>query len=182
MSKKVYIIDFDLICNWKGQLINVFEKEVGEFGNYDISNVHISNLWKHFYFPKFVEIKNDRSISGEEYEGFQEVAIIQDMEAESEPRKDYFTKFVSDNVLEIFGHARETSQSVIHSINQLLLKGHQVIIYSEYKTMIIPAMYFFLSKFAYKGTALFGYDVGDLVGDKDVEEIYDIENIKELLN
>lgn len=141
-------IDIEVLRDWKNSLIGNYIKQIGDWED-DIVDVEISDLWKHFKFPQYVEILNEKDENGVQYEEFVESYMEEDMDAEYLPNEAYFNEFMLTNVLEIFGHAKEREANIIHYLNEQQKADNEFIItlFSTVKGKAKAATLFFLSKY-----------------------------------
>lgn len=177
MKNKIFV-DIDVLCNWKNKLIDLFTKEVGDYNSIDLTEVDIKDMWRHFDFPKFIEVINDKSVNGVQFENdIKEVAMIQDESAEHEPSLEYFNQYLADNVVEIFGHALERQKGSTFKLAKLL-KDNELTVYSKYSGRIRPSQLFFLANYGYQGDVKFlSSDEIETLENK----IDTIEKLKELI-
>lgn len=180
-------IDVDTIRDWYSSLISTYIKQIDDFEG-DITEVEPKDLWEHFKFPKYVEIIKEVDDDGNKFEdGIVESTIEQDLEGEYEINQQYFNQFLLDNVLEIFGHAKERENNIISFLNEVQRnsKDLQFTLFTRTKGKAKPATLFFLSKYGceidnimFLGDDILSTDLFDHLLTK--EYIKNINSIKEL--
>ncbi len=142
MTKKKLLIDMDFVLrDWLNALENTYIKQIAELNDTNIEN--LETIWEYFKFPQYVEMERET----DDDEVVEKVLAI-DEKSEWQVNRDYFNKFVLDNVLEIFGHAKETVPNAISTVNRLQQESpdFEITLLSNSKGKAIPATYFFLSK------------------------------------
>jgi len=165
MKKKI-AIDIDLIRDWYPTLIKAYNTQIDDWTG-DISDVEPHDLWKHFNFPQYKEITKEHDDQGLMYDGFVETVVVIDEDAEYIPNEELFNKFMFDNVLEIFGHAKETSTNVVNYLNEQNKNEENnidITLFSTAKGKAKSSTLFFLSKC--------GCEINRILFVKDTEELY----------
>lgn len=139
MKKKI-AIDIDVLRDWLSALINVYEKQIGDFSE-DIKS--LDNIWEYFKFPIYIETERETDDPD-----ITEKVMVEDLKSEWQSNREYFNKFVVDNILEIFGHARERTPNGVAYLNKLQNDNPdcEITLFSVSKNKLIPPTYFFLSK------------------------------------
>ena len=138
---KTVAIDIDfLIRDWVTALINTYKKQIDDTWDGEIEDM--SKIWEYFKFPVYtiIEVNTDDP-------DIVESVMVVDESKEYEVNRKHFNKFVTDNILEIFGHAKEVSSNVMLRVNKLEVdKDYKVTLVAKAKGKLIPATLFFLSK------------------------------------
>ena len=141
IQKKQIWIEIDFILrDWLNALVGVYTKQIDDF---ETEITDLNNIWEYFKFPVYIEIEQP---TADDVDVFERIVVI-DEGAEPEANKDYFYKFMNDNVLEVFAYAKESVKDAMLHINELQKNNLdcEIILYSTCKGKAIPATYYFLS-------------------------------------
>lgn len=167
MKKIAIDIDF-ILRDWVSMLINEYRKQIDN--EWD-EKVDLENLYESFKFPQYTYIEEE--IEGSEIDNedkINESIMVIDDSKESIVNKEYFDKFISDNIPEIFGHAKETERGSIQYLNTLekTNKELEITLFSKVGGKARGSTLFFLSKY--------GCEVSNIKFIKSYEELnnYDI--------
>ncbi len=143
MKKKIAIeIDF-LIRDWIKALTEIYKKQIDETIEVE---PQLSNLWEYYPFPVYIETEND-SIDDSDV---KERVLYIDESQNYKPDRGLFNNFMLDNVLEIFGHAKEVSGNPFTFLNKFSLLNNdiEITLFSKVNGKARPSTLFFLSKYS----------------------------------
>ena len=147
-TKKTKIaIDIDfLLRDWISSLINIYRKQIDEDYEIDINDItDITNLYKLSPFPKYDYIEQ---VSDDDTEIVETILVVDENE-KMYPNEEYFNKFMIDNILEIFGYAKEVTPNIFLHLNDFSKLNKDKIdltLFSKINGKGRSATCFFLSK------------------------------------
>lgn len=145
MKRIAINIDY-IIRDWESSLVNTYKKQIDEF--WDEQIIDRTKLWSYFKFPHYI-LSLDSTTT--DYEISQNVTYI-DESKPPEPNEEIFNRFILDNILEIFGHAKEAEKNIMLNINKLYYQGLnndiEFTLFSKIGYKGRPSTLFFLSKYS----------------------------------
>jgi len=142
MKKVAIDIDF-VLRDWVTALITTYQKQIDDTWNEEIKD--LDKIWEYFKFPVYTLSEG----MTEDPDVMEHITVV-DESKDYEVNRNLFNNFVADNLLEIFGHAKETIPNGMLQINRLRIEQPewQVTLFAKGKGKLIPATLFFLSKVA----------------------------------
>ncbi len=167
MKRKLAInIDY-IIRDWETALINTYKRQIDE--NWDEQIINKDSLWSYFKFPIYI-LSSDTTAT--DYEISENVTYI-DESKPPEPNEEIFNRFILDNILEIFGHAKEAEKNIMLSVNQLYYQGlnndMEITLFSKIGYKGRPSTLFFLSKY--------GCEVANIIFINSPDDLLDFEYV-----
>lgn len=142
MNKKKVLIDIDFVLrDWINALENTYILRIGDW---DGTIEDLDKIWEYFPFPNYIEMEK---VVEDDPEVTEKVMAV-DKKSPWKPNRDIFNTFVHDNVLEIFGYAKESVPNAVSHLNKLQQENpdFEIILFSKVKGKAIAATLFFLSK------------------------------------
>jgi len=142
MEKKKVLIELDFVLrDWVNALENIYILRIGDL----VTKIEdLEKIWDYFPFPNYIELEKESESDPE----IMERIMAEDKKSPWKPDRKIFNEFVLDNILEIYGHAKEAVPNAIAHINKLQQENPdwEITLYSTSKSKAIPATLFFLSK------------------------------------
>lgn len=182
MNKKIKIaIEIDFILRDSiNSLINIYEKQIDYENKIIIRNLdNINDLYKFFPFPQYKYIEQQSDIDKDIIENI----LVVDEQDIYESNEEFFNKFTIDNILEIYGYAKETIPNIFLFLNEYEKNNKDILeltLYSKIKGKGKSATHFFLSKCSSEVSNLkFINDYDEL---KEFNYIFSYKNISQSLS